>query len=747
MTTVRIPIPFANTGTKTPIDVTRPDGVVNLTTGYGDDYSRELGVDPSAKAIERDNMNWLLNIITTNMIDWQMMSNPQWVAQSQYEIPAVVRYTSTAQPEKIYRCVARPPLGTIPTDSRYWEEVLTAAENLANVALPTRGPIGNGTDWNTLGGGIWTAGNFSDLTTAINGPNTTRIGYLITYRMGTPTAGQTYYDDEGRIFHRTQRGSVWQTWRQIAYSATTLAGYGITNGVRSSPVVTSTNSIDMNTMVGAGNLSTDATRWNATYGITAAPTNWAALNYPRQIGGTLLVYGIDTVVATAERRISQMYTTQDGEIYTRSGLTTGGATTITWTAWIRMLASAQQVIDELLPRTNTWTGGNIFTNSVNFDNNIRTVGLNLLARQNSSFGFTDVGLRIQNGATTETLFNWDVMMNRSGDRGFYNRGTSQWDLRFSSDNNNAFVYSSVLALNSIQRTGGSALQLRTSGGGAVNPSISSREDGQVDINTINASANGLMVYNFNRNGDLTVPGSLVSTGHIAAGPARFQTDGNVAGSVWGASGLLGYLNSQNRFVRVVGNNANIQLFWEGTRIGGQVAGTNFNYAFPFIDEAGNLSTPRDLVAGSYVYAGDAFLTNTGNIGGSTWGGDLYSYLIGRNNFIRNATGSSDIRLYWENNRMQFWVDGGYAGTPAMTGELNSYWLRNEFLRPDQGGWRGVGSSNGTWTVPAGGVWAYFIFGNDNASNLTRAASGVVAGGTAISLGDGRAGSALMWRIY
>ena len=65
-----LPIPFANTGTKTPISQNRNDGVVNLTQGYGDDYSRTLGTDPAAKPVERDFQNWLYNILTENMIEW-----------------------------------------------------------------------------------------------------------------------------------------------------------------------------------------------------------------------------------------------------------------------------------------------------------------------------------------------------------------------------------------------------------------------------------------------------------------------------------------------------------------------------------------------------------------------------------------------------------------------------------------------------------------------------------------------------
>lgn len=56
---------FAETGDKTAVNnPADPSGIVTYQTGYGGDYSRPLGIDPLAKAIERTKLNQILYDIT-----------------------------------------------------------------------------------------------------------------------------------------------------------------------------------------------------------------------------------------------------------------------------------------------------------------------------------------------------------------------------------------------------------------------------------------------------------------------------------------------------------------------------------------------------------------------------------------------------------------------------------------------------------------------------------------------------------
>ncbi|WP_410680711.1 PQQ-binding-like beta-propeller repeat protein [Citrobacter braakii] len=59
-----IKVPFASSGDKVAVPDTDAGGGVNMTQGYGQDYSLDPATDPSAKRIERDKMNWLFNRIT-----------------------------------------------------------------------------------------------------------------------------------------------------------------------------------------------------------------------------------------------------------------------------------------------------------------------------------------------------------------------------------------------------------------------------------------------------------------------------------------------------------------------------------------------------------------------------------------------------------------------------------------------------------------------------------------------------------
>lgn len=64
MTTL-IKIPFASSGDKADVPATDAAGGVNWTQGYGPDYSKDPETDASAKRIEREEFNGLLNSITS----------------------------------------------------------------------------------------------------------------------------------------------------------------------------------------------------------------------------------------------------------------------------------------------------------------------------------------------------------------------------------------------------------------------------------------------------------------------------------------------------------------------------------------------------------------------------------------------------------------------------------------------------------------------------------------------------------
>jgi len=65
-------VPFAQNGSRTAIpDASQPGGEVSYAVGFGPDYERQLGVDPLAKNIERENFNQTLFDATTSLQEFQ----------------------------------------------------------------------------------------------------------------------------------------------------------------------------------------------------------------------------------------------------------------------------------------------------------------------------------------------------------------------------------------------------------------------------------------------------------------------------------------------------------------------------------------------------------------------------------------------------------------------------------------------------------------------------------------------------
>lgn len=280
MTTVRVPAPFAQAGTVTPIDLTRTDGVVNFNQGYTDDYSRELGVDPAAKAVERDKLNYMLNLITTNLIDWQQSAFPQWLSANAYAINAFVRYTATAgTTERVYRCIAASSAGVLPTNTTFWEELLTVAQILASVPMPENGVVTVATDFNTLVNGTW---EFASNTIANGSPNapaqlgTSSLAGMLQSKQWTSGANtfivQQYTDTSGNTFYRGATNGSFTAWRSGFVVDTFSIDTGGANAVSGAALLASTvitNGTRFLVQIAANN--TGATTYRPNASISALP--------------------------------------------------------------------------------------------------------------------------------------------------------------------------------------------------------------------------------------------------------------------------------------------------------------------------------------------------------------------------------------------------------------------------------------------------------------------------------------------
>lgn len=94
--------PFGEDGDKATIpDDTQPSGSVSYQEGFGADYQKELGVDPDAKPIPRDQSNQLYYDITNAIRQYQTLGVPDFITEADfggdpfpYDIYAIVRYNN-----------------------------------------------------------------------------------------------------------------------------------------------------------------------------------------------------------------------------------------------------------------------------------------------------------------------------------------------------------------------------------------------------------------------------------------------------------------------------------------------------------------------------------------------------------------------------------------------------------------------------------------------------------------------------
>lgn len=73
-------IPFAAAGDRAAIPTTiQPGGQLSMQQGWTPDYQLELGVNPAAKAIDRQQTNQLMFILSALLQRWQTEAFPEWI--------------------------------------------------------------------------------------------------------------------------------------------------------------------------------------------------------------------------------------------------------------------------------------------------------------------------------------------------------------------------------------------------------------------------------------------------------------------------------------------------------------------------------------------------------------------------------------------------------------------------------------------------------------------------------------------
>jgi hypothetical protein len=139
------PFAFAGDVADIPNDV-QVDGSVSFNQGFGFDYQRELGVDPLAKPVPRDQTNYLYNVITDNLGQYQRNGIPEFITAADnggvaypYDKGIAVKWRATGgDPWGVYVSMVAAN-GTLPSDATKWQPLLFVESTALQATTGTDG--------------------------------------------------------------------------------------------------------------------------------------------------------------------------------------------------------------------------------------------------------------------------------------------------------------------------------------------------------------------------------------------------------------------------------------------------------------------------------------------------------------------------------------------------------------------------------------------------------------------------------
>ncbi|AWN08532.1 tail protein [Xanthomonas phage XcP1] len=289
--------PFAESGEKQAPPQSDPNGFVNFSQGYTEDYEVDLNSGlTTAKAVERDIQNYLFHLLTGAVQAWQQMSISPWYAEMPggYSAGAVVGRPNSSGAWQIWRSTADNNVADpIASGQTSWEYVPFNSEIVKSVAMPAGGtalivPGGTRTevvtvaaDFNSFINGTWefqtdTIANSSANSPVQLGVASALAGMLESKRWlngATSYTVQRYVDRSGNSFYRGATNAVWTKWTSITqvnnFSVDTSA---VANLVQGNALLSSlTLSNNQSFWVQIANANTDATNFSPNPSIAPRP--------------------------------------------------------------------------------------------------------------------------------------------------------------------------------------------------------------------------------------------------------------------------------------------------------------------------------------------------------------------------------------------------------------------------------------------------------------------------------------------
>jgi microcystin-dependent protein len=136
--------PFAFSGDQTVIpDVLQPSGAVSFTQGWPFDYQRDPSSDPDAKPVNRQDLNYLMFVVTQSLRQYQTCGIPEFITKADnggppypYGLYAMVLWSASGEdPMSTYVSMVVNNVAT-PDDSTKWKTFGDFISSFAPQSVP-----------------------------------------------------------------------------------------------------------------------------------------------------------------------------------------------------------------------------------------------------------------------------------------------------------------------------------------------------------------------------------------------------------------------------------------------------------------------------------------------------------------------------------------------------------------------------------------------------------------------------------
>lgn len=212
---------FARIGDTRNPPQTDATGAVNWDNGYTPNYEINLSSgDPLAKPVERDVMNYLFNILTDNVKQYQALGTPEWYSAmpNGYQAGAVV-CVNNGNGWDLYRSLLNQNTSN-PVGSASWDKIWTSAQIRGIIPMPLGGPnsiqdgnLPSGGNITSLGNGTYIVPSDA-IAATITGLPLARAGVLEIRRYGSSSMYRYTSDDNNAYWTNTTSSSPNVQWNR-----------------------------------------------------------------------------------------------------------------------------------------------------------------------------------------------------------------------------------------------------------------------------------------------------------------------------------------------------------------------------------------------------------------------------------------------------------------------------------------------------------------------------------------------------